>query len=188
MVSFEHYFMILCEFSISQNLCLNWNKCFDLDAFWINKWWAIYFLPTLGLRLTLLLIPILFSTANFLIIMGVRFSPTGSVFFLRSPTTELIYPNSTLEPQRPFTSSCAAFPAFRSSFELGLNFGFAFSFCLLMALTYSPTRTALAGLLFSFLNGTQNIIVTFFSFSEANYKDNPSVSLAHESDEDVLYG
>ncbi|VDL59422.1 unnamed protein product [Hymenolepis diminuta] len=124
-------------------------------------------MPYYSLRLTLLLIPILFSTANFLIIMGVRFSPTGSVFFLRSPTTELIHPNSTNEVQRPFTSSCSAFPAFRSSFELSLNFGIAFSFCLLMALTYSPTRTALA---------------------EANYKDNPSVSLAHESDEDVLYG
>ncbi|KAM3174471.1 hypothetical protein ACTXT7_010466 [Hymenolepis weldensis] len=124
-------------------------------------------MPYYGLRLTLLLIPILFSTANFLIIMGVRFSPTGSVLFLRSPTTELIHSNSTSGFQRPFTSSCAAFPAFRSSFELSLNFGIAFSFCLLMALTYSPTRTALA---------------------EANYKDDPSVSLAYDQDEDVLFG
>ncbi|VDO16770.1 unnamed protein product [Rodentolepis nana] len=124
-------------------------------------------MPYYVLRLTFLLIPMLFSAVNFLIILALRFSPTGSVFFLRAPTYMLVNPNSTSEHQRPFTPSYAAFPAFRSAIELGLSFGIAFSFCLLMTKAYLPPKTSLA---------------------EVNLKDDPSISLACDSDEDVMFG
>ncbi|KAL5102965.1 hypothetical protein TcWFU_006375 [Taenia crassiceps] len=67
----------------------------------------------------------------------------------------------------PVTFSGAAFTSFRSALELAFDFSIVFNFAFLMAVVYSPTSTALA---------------------EANYKDDPSISLAYESDEDVLYG
>ncbi|VDM27746.1 unnamed protein product [Hydatigera taeniaeformis] len=78
---------------------------------------------------------------NFLVVIGLRFNPSGAVFYLRPVTAELTTPFD----DGPVTPSGAAFTPFRSALELSFNFSIVFCFAFLMTIAYSPASTALAG-------------------------------------------
>ncbi|VDK40194.1 unnamed protein product [Taenia asiatica] len=98
-------------------------------------------MPYYNLRLTLLLIPVLLMAVNFLVVMGLRFNPSGPAFYLRPVTTEITTPLD----EGPVTPSGAVFTPFRSALELTFDFSIVFCFAFLMTIAYSPASTALAG-------------------------------------------
>ncbi|BHF79029.1 hypothetical protein SprV_0602214600 [Sparganum proliferum] len=65
------------------------------------------------------------------------------------------------------TPSLLPSPMFRSALEVSVPFGFLLAHALLLAIAYAPAKNAL---------------------TEANFKDNPIVSMINDSDEDVLFG
>uniref|UniRef100_A0A5K3FV73 Lipase_3 domain-containing protein n=1 Tax=Mesocestoides corti TaxID=53468 RepID=A0A5K3FV73_MESCO len=118
-------------------------------------------MPYYGTRLCYALAPIFLVVIDFFVVAGLRFRPSGT-FFYRPVTTDLVVFDDGEQ-----TPSGIAFTLYRSAFELSFSFGILFVCMLILVVAYSPAESA---------------------FTEANFLDDPNVSMAYDSDEDVLYG
>uniref|UniRef100_A0A0X3PTE9 Transmembrane protein 181 n=1 Tax=Schistocephalus solidus TaxID=70667 RepID=A0A0X3PTE9_SCHSO len=125
----------------------------------------LHALPYFGRRLRFLTVSACLVAIGWFIVFALRFDLVFPPSYRPVTTVTLAPPSTDSAPHS--TASLLPSPMFRSALEVSVPFGLFLANALLIVIVYAPARNAL---------------------SEANFKDNPIVSMINDSDEDVLFG